>query len=113
MLLTVNCCSSMRRIVRHVQGCHTVVEHLAAHFPSRLQQLDSAMQVFPNVKVPPQQTAEHYSACAMKGLAVKPAAGSAVAFWSLQTDGRLDSGALHGGCPVLKGTKWSATKWCG
>ena len=71
------------------------------------------MQVFPNVKVPPQQTADRYSACAMKGLAVKPQAGSAVAFWSLQTDGRLDSGALHGGCPVLKGTKWSATKWCG
>lgn len=43
---------------------------------------------------------------------MKPKKGDAVAFWSLKTDGRLDQGALHGGCPVIKGVKWSATKWC-
>jgi len=67
--------------------------------------------VFPNVPVPPSQKAPVYSPCAMKGLAVKPKKGDAVAFWSLKTDGRLDQGALHGGCPVIKGVKWSATKW--
>ena len=115
-------------------------------------------QVFPNVKPPPEQTAAQFSPCAMKGLAVKPRKGNAVAFWSLkarpstslsrtspvrdvaravrvihagpagapitslrpgiadcamlaalQTDGRLDKGALHGGCPVIKGEKWCAT----
>ncbi len=64
------------------------------------------VQVFPNVKPPPEQTADRYSPCAMKGLAVKPHRGDAVAFWSLKTDGRLDQGALHGGCPVIKGEKW-------
>ncbi len=64
------------------------------------------LQVFPNVKAPPEQTAEQYSECAMKGLAVKPHRGDAVAFWSLKTDGRLEPGALHGGCPVIKGEKW-------
>ncbi len=64
------------------------------------------VQVFPNVKPPPEQTADQYSPCAMKGLAVRPHRGDAVAFWSLKTDGRLDQGALHGGCPVIKGEKW-------
>jgi 2OG-Fe(II) oxygenase superfamily len=68
-------------------------------------------QVFPNVKVPPTQTRESYSECAMKGLSVKPKKGSAVAFWSLRTDGHLEQGSMHGSCPVIRGEKWSATKW--
>ena len=52
--------------------------------------------------------------CAKKtnaSLAVRPRAGDALLFWSLRPDGSLDPASLHGGCPVLKGKKWSATKW--
>ena len=71
-----------------------------------------ASQVFPNVPVPPGQTRKAgFSECGMKGLAVKPVKGDAVAFWSLRPDGRLAPGSLHAGCPVLAGQKWSATKW--
>ena len=37
--------------------------------------------VFPKVPAPPSQTAANYSACAMKGLAVKPTRGAATLFW--------------------------------
>eukprot|EP00887_Chlorella_sp_A99_P007247 scaffold2.g7247.t1 len=68
--------------------------------------------VFPNTRRPASQTkAAGFSECAMQGLAVRPRKGDAVAFWSLRTDGRLDAGALHGGCPVIRGTKYAATKW--
>lgn len=68
--------------------------------------------VFPNVKVPPEQTREAgYSECAMDGLAVKSRKGDAVLFFSLRTEGTLDKGSLHGSCPTLKGTKYAATKW--
>ena len=45
------------------------------------------------------------------GVAVKPTKGSAILFYDLQADGNVDSFSMHRGCPVLKGTKWSATKW--
>ena len=38
-------------------------------------------------------------------------AGDALFFYSMTPDTALDKHSLHGGCPVLKGTKWSATKW--
>lgn len=68
--------------------------------------------VFPNAPRPASQTREGgYSECAMAGLAYRPRKGDAVVFWSLRTDGTLDAGALHGSCPITKGTKWAATKW--
>ncbi|XP_051118320.1 prolyl 4-hydroxylase 1 isoform X2 [Andrographis paniculata] len=45
------------------------------------------------------------------GLCVKPIKGSAVLFWSMGLDGQSDPRSLHGGCEVLSGEKWSATKW--
>uniref|UniRef100_A0A0E0M996 procollagen-proline 4-dioxygenase n=1 Tax=Oryza punctata TaxID=4537 RepID=A0A0E0M996_ORYPU len=51
------------------------------------------------------------SECAKKGLAVKPKMGDALLFWSMRPDGSLDPTSLHGGCPVIKGNKWSSTKW--
>ena len=49
--------------------------------------------------------------CGRKGIAVKPKKGSALLFWSLAPDSKTkDMTSLHGGCPVLKGDKWSATK---
>ncbi|KAJ8557366.1 hypothetical protein K7X08_002991 [Anisodus acutangulus] len=47
----------------------------------------------------------------IKGLCVKPNKGDAVLFWSMGLDGQSDPDSLHGGCEVLSGEKWSATKW--
>ncbi|XAR48776.1 Procollagen-proline dioxygenase [Bertholletia excelsa] len=47
----------------------------------------------------------------MKGLCVKPVKGDAVLFWSMGLDGQSDPSSIHGGCEVLSGEKWSATKW--
>ncbi|THU70778.1 hypothetical protein C4D60_Mb08t28590 [Musa balbisiana] len=47
----------------------------------------------------------------VKGLCVKPNKGDAVLFWSMGLDGETDPNSLHGGCAVLRGEKWSATKW--
>ncbi|PWZ07403.1 putative prolyl 4-hydroxylase 10 [Zea mays] len=51
------------------------------------------------------------SECAKGGLSVKPKMGDAILFWSMKPDGSLDPTSLHGGCPVIKGNKWSSTKW--
>ncbi|XP_073007478.1 prolyl 4-hydroxylase 1 isoform X3 [Typha latifolia] len=47
----------------------------------------------------------------VKGLCVKPTKGDAVLFWSMGLNGESDPKSIHGGCAVLKGEKWSATKW--
>lgn len=52
-----------------------------------------------------------WSNCARRGPAVKPQRGDALLFWSLKSDGNTDPASLHAGCPVIKGAKWSATKW--
>ena len=44
-------------------------------------------------------------------LAIKPNATRAVLFYSQYPNGTKDSHALHGGCPVLKGTKIAANLW--
>ncbi|KAI3824259.1 hypothetical protein L1987_05710 [Smallanthus sonchifolius] len=51
------------------------------------------------------------SECGKDGLSVKPKMGDALLFWSMKPDASLDSSSLHGGCPVIKGNKWSSTKW--
>mmetsp|Transcript_16257 Transcript_16257/g.18411 ORF Transcript_16257/g.18411 Transcript_16257/m.18411 type:complete len:509 (-) Transcript_16257:133-1659(-) len=40
-----------------------------------------------------------------------PKAGNAVIFYSQGPSGELDPYSLHGGCPVIKGVKWSANVW--
>lgn len=53
-----------------------------------------------------------FSACARNAMAVKPRKGDAILFHSLNvTDGSLEDRSMHGACPVLKGEKWSMTKW--
>ncbi|XVF29327.1 hypothetical protein REPUB_Repub15cG0111100 [Reevesia pubescens] len=47
----------------------------------------------------------------VKGMCVKPIKGDAVLFWSMGLDGQSDPNSIHGGCEVLSGEKWSATKW--
>ncbi|KAK2408763.1 putative prolyl 4-hydroxylase [Trifolium repens] len=51
------------------------------------------------------------SDCAKKGLSIKPKMGDALLFWSMKPDGTPDPSSLHGACPVIKGDKWSCTKW--
>ncbi|EPS63604.1 iron ion binding / oxidoreductase/ oxidoreductase protein, partial [Genlisea aurea] len=51
------------------------------------------------------------SECGKGGLSVKPKTGDAVLFWSMKPDATLDPTSLHGSCPVIKGSKWSAPKW--
>ncbi|KAF2312457.1 hypothetical protein GH714_034737 [Hevea brasiliensis] len=51
------------------------------------------------------------SECGKGGLSVKPKMGDALLFWSMKPDASLDPSSLHGGCAVIKGNKWSATKW--
>ncbi|KAH0914439.1 hypothetical protein HID58_028885 [Brassica napus] len=50
------------------------------------------------------------SACGKKGLSVKPRMGDALLFWSMRPDATLDPSNLHGGCPVIRGNKWSSTR---
>ena len=52
-----------------------------------------------------------WSDCARAGFAVRPRKGDALLFYSLLPDGSKDLASLHGSCPVLRGAKWSATKW--
>ncbi|KAF6145835.1 hypothetical protein GIB67_028830 [Kingdonia uniflora] len=47
----------------------------------------------------------------VNGISVKPVKGDAVLFWSMGLDGQSDPKSVHGGCEVLAGEKWSATKW--
>jgi len=44
-------------------------------------------------------------------LSVKARKGDSVLFFSMAPDGTVDPRSLHGGNPVLKGTKWAMTKW--
>ena len=51
-----------------------------------------------------------YSNCQW-GIKVHPQKGDAVFFESLQPNNSLDERSLHGGCSVVSGTKYVATKW--
>ncbi|KAK9285324.1 hypothetical protein L1049_024515 [Liquidambar formosana] len=51
------------------------------------------------------------SECGKGGLSVKPKMGDALLFWSMRPDATPDPSSLHGGCAVIKGNKWSSTKW--
>lgn len=45
------------------------------------------------------------------GVAVAPSKGSAVFWYNMKKSGRSDMAMLHGGCPVMYGSKWVANKW--
>ncbi|XP_067220253.1 prolyl 4-hydroxylase subunit alpha-1-like [Chanodichthys erythropterus] len=45
------------------------------------------------------------------GVAVQPKKGSAVFWYNLHKNGKLDLKMEHAGCPVLVGNKWVANKW--
>ncbi|GMY28172.1 probable prolyl 4-hydroxylase 3 [Fagus crenata] len=54
---------------------------------------------------------DELSECGKGGLSVKPKMGDALLFWSIRPDATLDPLSLHGSCPVIRGNKWSCTKW--
>ncbi|EIE25378.1 hypothetical protein COCSUDRAFT_35772 [Coccomyxa subellipsoidea C-169] len=72
---------------------------------------DGGETVFPESSDKPNVGNTKFSQCAQAGAAAKPKKGDALFFYSLTPDGRMDEKSLHAGCPVMKGDKWSATKW--
>ena len=42
---------------------------------------------------------------------MSPGRGDALLFHNVHLNGHEDPTSLHGGCAVLGGTKWTATKW--
>uniref|UniRef100_A0A7S1X534 procollagen-proline 4-dioxygenase n=1 Tax=Tetraselmis chuii TaxID=63592 RepID=A0A7S1X534_9CHLO len=60
---------------------------------------------------PAVQGAGSWSACAREYVAARPKKGDALLFYSLNPDLRQDQFSFHTGCPVIAGTKWSATAW--
>lgn len=67
--------------------------------------------VFPNTEKPKGRNETLFSKCGNTGMAVKPSKGDAILFWSMKVGGELDAGSSHAGCPVVRGEKWTATKW--
>ncbi len=45
------------------------------------------------------------------GLAVWPSKGDAITWYNLWRNGQRDGLTWHGGCPVIKGSKWITNKW--
>lgn len=44
-------------------------------------------------------------------LSIRPRKGAALMFYSMKPDLGMEPRSMHGGCPVLKGTKWGANMW--
>ncbi|XP_066357189.1 probable prolyl 4-hydroxylase 3 [Miscanthus floridulus] len=65
--------------------------------------------VFPNATA--KGKLSHQCLKLKSGISVKPKMGDALLFWSMKPDGSRDPTSLHGASPVIKGDKWSATKW--
>ena len=71
--------------------------------------------VFPNTEVPLERTekgwGKNFSECGNRGRAAVVTKGDTLLFWSMKPGGELDPGSSHAGCPVVRGEKWTATKW--
>ena len=53
-----------------------------------------------------------FSECAQGHVAFKPRKGDALLFYSIKPDGKTTDGkAMHTGCPLIEGIKWTATVW--
>eukprot|EP00873_Tetraselmis_striata_P014068 jgi/Tetstr1/434332/TSEL_023438.t1 len=60
---------------------------------------------------PATQGAGSWSPCAKPYVSARPKKGDALLFYSLNPDLKQDMFSFHTGCPVIAGTKWSATAW--
>ena len=45
------------------------------------------------------------------GLSIWPKKGDAITWYNLHKNGPQDKLTAHGGCPVIKGSKWITNKW--
>ena len=55
---------------------------------------------------------QHEPGCSSVSKLAIMCAGDALLFYSLGPDGKTqDPTSMHTGCPIIKGTKWTATKW--
>ncbi|KAL6758810.1 hypothetical protein V8C86DRAFT_2585919 [Haematococcus lacustris] len=66
--------------------------------------------VFPKLPAPGGSNPQ-LSDCARHALAVRPRKGDAILFHSVTFNGTFEERSMHGACPVLRGEKWSMTKW--
>jgi hypothetical protein len=62
-------------------------------------------------KLTPGSWEETMTAQCRTKFSTKPKKGRAILFYSQHPTGIEDKGVLHGGCPVLAGTKWAANLW--
>ncbi|CAK9029144.1 Probable prolyl 4-hydroxylase 9 (AtP4H9), partial [Durusdinium trenchii] len=92
------------------EGGHTVFPLSTTHEGYNGEQL-----VHPGTEKTPgyiaQRDAEWVCNTSSTALRSEPKAGTAVLFYSQLPDGTLDRYSLHGGCPVIKGLKYSANVW--
>ncbi|KAL6762869.1 hypothetical protein V8C86DRAFT_2508092 [Haematococcus lacustris] len=51
-----------------------------------------------------------YRSCG-DGYKYQPRQGDGILFYNTYADNSIDPHSLHGGCPVVKGEKWVATRW--
>lgn len=58
-----------------------------------------------------QRVLSNSTVCEESDFKYKPRLGDALLFHSLDPDNSINMRSLHGGCPVIKGTKWVVTKW--
>jgi len=54
---------------------------------------------------------EPWSSCADGTVAMHPKKGDGLLFWSITPTGEIDPASMHAGCPVIRGVKWTGTKW--
>ena len=59
----------------------------------------------------PALAAGPWSECAEGNVAARARAGDALVFWSIMPNNEIDPASMHAGCPVIKGEKWTGTKW--
>ena len=103
----------------HHDYFHDNVNGDAAHGGQRVATLlmylttpeEGGETIFPNGEVPADHNPADWSECAKGKLGVKPRRGDAMLFYSLTPSGEKDPFSLHGSCPVVKGIKYSATRW--
>ncbi len=101
------CCCLQGSCVTLAMPQHPSTVHPPTHPPFSPH---LTLQVFPRLPAPPNRPG-NWSECAKNLVAVKPGKGDAILFHSMKPNGELEERSMHGACPVIKGEKWSMTKW--
>eukprot|EP00268_Persea_americana_P052250 TRINITY_DN5842_c0_g1_i5.p1 TRINITY_DN5842_c0_g1~~TRINITY_DN5842_c0_g1_i5.p1 ORF type:complete len:322 (-),score=53.35 TRINITY_DN5842_c0_g1_i5:422-1387(-) len=68
--------------------------------------------ILPHLQIKGSQSKDTtWSDCAKSEYGIKAIKGNALLLFNLHLNATTDNCSLHGSCPVVKGEKWSATKW--